>query len=285
MFVRGTLAGTLFVVVGLMSLGVAAPGHPSLPDPDIVIRFRGLMVFGEVQSGREVVRLHSRAPSHKVTVQIKGPKFGDFVEWGPTYAENADMKLEVTNEDGTIPANSAGWVSSDRPFQIASRLHPESVDLGRLVFLEATFLPTFTVNAGQLYCTDEMSVKFENKKDTQTFPNVPKEVVAEIRLGVGQKAKLTGGTAMYPLPQIPLVKPNSGEKWEIIVRVNPTLLDVCDHYHFKHYYMGFVRRKKGVDTPVDPDEQYAAKSDIEDECGKTHFDRVIPARPCVPLGY
>jgi len=285
----------LLFLFGSMTPGAEVSSSQSVPEPDIVVRFRGLMVFGEVRSGREEVLLHSRAgedpgpppvgPTHKVTVQIKGPGFGDYIEWGPGYGLEANMLLEVKDSDGRLVDN-ATWVSSDRPFRIAL-LHPVSQG-NSLAIHENVFRPKFTINTGQLYCNDLMSVNFVDQQpqpNQQVYDNIPKEVVATIYLGAGQTAKLQGNH----LPDVSLVKV-PGQKWEIVVRVSPDLSHVCDTYHFLHYYMGFFRRPDvGPDMVVPERERFTARS-MSASSGtcldSKKFDmRAIPDRPCIPISY
>ena len=248
----GVLVVSIFAV-GFMGRVTPIPSSLAAAEPDIVIRFRGLMVFDkEPRGGEQVVRLHSDADDHKVSIRIKGPEFDDFMDWGHDYPKGADLKFEVVNRDGPVAA-SASWATR-KPYKIAD-LHPESATLGELYRIPDAFGPTFTFHAGTFSSGGDIPIEFVSTVKT-VYATAPRFVLATIDLRDDQELGLLTGAG---LPRVPLRKPKVGEpKWEIDVSNDPDLGHVCG-YHFIHYYDGFRFRKGTQELDVPADMKYVAK--------------------------
>ncbi|HYV07047.1 MAG TPA: hypothetical protein VFB82_20795, partial [Blastocatellia bacterium] len=189
---RAAVLAALLFAIGF--LGCQAAGtktkEAAVAEPNIVIRFRGLIVFDKkLQDGEQIVRLQSGVEHHKISIQIKSPQFGrDFVEWADAYGKDEVIKLEVTNP------SSPTWGSTARPYNIA-KLHPHSGEHGDLVFKpNDTFQPIFTINQGTLDCEDPTTeIEFVNDNKGRDDPGeVHREVVVKIYLAKDQTARLYG---------------------------------------------------------------------------------------------
>jgi hypothetical protein len=253
---------SLLFVIGLIGCRAGGSKESAAREPDIVIRYRGLMAFDkEPREGVEVVRLLSgiKVAHHRISIQIKTPELGSgFIEWGDDYGKDEVMKLEVTD------ANPPMWASG-LPFNIAT-LHPHS-EHGDLVYKpNDTFQPIFTINQGTLYGDDPTTeIEFVNDNGgSQDGGTVHREVVAKIYLN-GQKARLFGRS----LPEVDLTRGPS----EIIVSNNPSLAHVYDKAsHFSYYYEGF---QMSDETDIPQAEKYRAV--------KKH--QAIETRPCIPISF
>jgi len=260
---RAAVLVTLLFVIGFMGCRAVDTKQPAAGDPDIVIRFRGLMVFDkEPRQGVEVVQLLSgvKVQHHRISIQIKSPQFGSgFIEWGDSYGKDEVMKLEVTD------ASAPTWVST-RPFNIAT-LHPHSEQHGDLVSKpNDTFQPIFTINQGTLSCEDPTTdIGFVNDNGgNHDEGTVHREVVVRIYLK-GQKARLFGSI----LPEVDLTDGPS----EIIVSNNPSLEHVSDkESHFSYYYEGF---QMSDETDIPPGDKYRA----------VIKHQAIETRPCIPISF
>jgi hypothetical protein len=287
---QSLLPGIRVLVSVLFFVGMMCPGDvPStvvtadtaaLAGPSIEITFRGLMVFDKRvqsmgQTGTQTIWLHDGATHHKLSIQIKGPGFGDFLEWGHSYGQDLSLKLEVTGAP-----RAPEWRSGKMPHQIAG-LH-SSDGLGDLVMQPDKFGSTLTINAGDFYSEtgDEAQIEFSRPGSSRPY-SVPKVVKARIILQANQTAQLTGGSDLKTISMEP------SEAWEIVVRNNPDLGSVCDYPHFKYYYDGFVFVKDGRESPVPAEKKYEARLPNATECytGKVVDRRAIETRPCIPISH
>jgi len=270
------LVAVLFVV-GLMCPG-ELPSTVVAADPDTLqtsyvdLTFRGLMVFEkEVRDSKQTIWLLSGAEHHNLRIQIKGPGYDDFLDWGESYPTDAVMELRVTG--GSLPTWTTG---SHRPYDIAA-LH-SSDGLGELVMRPDVFGPTLMIYSGVFGWTsgvdhDEGDVDFYRTGSTHSS-RVPKIVRARITLSRGQKASLTGGGNLIQIDM------NAGETWEIAIRNNPDLGSICGYPHFTHYYDGFVFVKYGLEQQVPPDRKYDARGSGAIDC-----KRGTETRPCIPISH
>jgi hypothetical protein len=282
---RGTavLTGIVFVL-SFAGRNAAVPKRAA-EEPDIVIHFYGLMVFGDVVGGQEVVRLNAHAQNHRLSIETKGPLDVHFHEWADEYKDDSNPTLEVTKSDHS-PANDAEWgASMPRPFPIAV-LHPETAQLGKLSIKNEKLKPTFTVNSGTFSGTsviDWRCIYFENQAhDSDNHrDDAPQEVVAKIYLGGGTavlKRKTSSGVESISL---------IGRPWEINVLVEPKPGHEHDEYHFVYYYRSFEMKKGSSNSDIEKSKRYRAKrrDPGQDHCPAEFTLFGIPERPCIPIWF
>src|SRR6185295_14878299 len=144
---RGLVA--VVFVVGLICPSflpsAALAGDPDTLETSYVdLTFRGLMVFEkEVRDSKQTVWLVSGAEHHNLRIQIKGPGYDDFLDWGDSYPTDAPMELKVTGGSPPPPTWTTG---SDRPYEIGA-LHV-SDGLGVLVMRPDMFGPALMIYSG-----------------------------------------------------------------------------------------------------------------------------------------
>ena len=306
----------LFFAVSSMTRGTAVSGMPmavsgrqmTSPTDDITIYFYGLMVFEDCTSGThpQMVRLHSGAANHIVSIWFKGPGYHHLTQWGSVYPKDATLKLEVWNDRGPL-GNEVVWPRPEMrdkiPFNIRGLYAA-----GELRIDSSAFGPTFTLNRGSFVGDGPQPVKFVSYVSEKPPETVPTAVTGTINLADTGEVALLSGEHLPPgitLPTMRIRKPVMGEpKWEIHVFVEPTSEHSCLGYHFGEYYKGF-----GFATgPVPEALQYIAKPVVaagtldpcdprpsadeikkhkevmnQRESAKQRFF-VIDTRPCIPVG-
>jgi hypothetical protein len=299
-FVPATLASlALLLVVGLVSLGNAAPASRMSEGPDFTINFYGLMVFAEPHDDMQLIRLHSEAPGHLAHIRISGPGYDHGYEWSIAYPKNAALDFSILGNGGISP-NRARF-SGTKPYNFA-KLH-EGLSL---LMDEDAFGPSFTFHAGDFAEHGNAKVDFINKGVTTT-ETVSTMVQATITLKADEIGGfLTGKVPGHdPLPEVFLVKPTGSTKWTIDVSVEPDLGHICG-YHFKHYYQGikfknaqgkpesvptplqYIAKKNGVGDSPCGDEGLTLKEMIQDKDKKprkTREQNAIETRPCIPISF
>src|SRR2546430_2680813 len=114
---RYAVLTVLLFVVGLTGCS-RTPESSKTEEGTIVIRFRGLMVFDKTSVNKKIsVRMGvDPMDHHRLSIQLKGPDYGGFIEWADEYSEDEHFDLEVSGATIREPS----WVSY--PFEIA-KLH------------------------------------------------------------------------------------------------------------------------------------------------------------------
>lgn len=274
---RSAVLTILFFVVGVTACS-RTPESSKTGDATIVIRFRGLMVFDQkVVDGKLSVRMGvDPHDHHRLSIQLKGPDYGGFIEWADAYDKTEHFELEV--KGGVVGPSK--W-EAGYPFDIAI-LHPTSAETGELVIHRDFFHPTFTVNQAILSCTDPTTDILFSNDDGQTKDpaSVPREVVATITLAKAQIAFLKSDN---PKRLVDL----GGQSWEILVRNSPSLESAMamdslgpeqakKENHFQYYYEGLFLKKDGEEKPVPWGARYRAEK---------KSPPVFPTRPCIPISF
>jgi len=300
------VAVLLLVLSGSMKHGTVVSGM-SMVDPDVTIHFHGLMVFENCTTGlhEQLVRMHSDAMYHKVTIMFEGPGFPNLTEWVPTesmsglrrlHTKGEALSLQVWNEVDENPVD-ANVTWRNPPWNIKD-LHRGSSSLGDFIMAPNAFGPTFTLNKGDFSGMASTHLDFVSLLKTIPDKTVYTEFDATLNLDVGQVAvlkaiNLAPGVSLTPRV---LRKPGATDrKWKIYVTNEPDSDHVCG-YHFLEYYRGF--KYSGGDVPIE--KMYAAKPTVSglDPCDYTaqaqavsrehqkgHQRAAIETRPCIPITF